>query len=84
MRRRDGQGLAVRHLDATLLAEEPRIGPRRAEICENLAAALGVEVSRVSVKATTTEGMGFVGRQEGIAAIATLLVAEQDGRRDRR
>ena len=77
------QGMSVLHLDATLLAEEPRVGPRRAEICENLAQALGVEVSRVSVKATTTEGMGFVGRREGIAAIATVLVAEQNRKQDR-
>ena len=79
-----GQGLVVRNVDATLLAEEPRLGPRRDEIRRNLASALGIEDSVVSVKATTTEGMGFVGRQEGIAAIATLLVGETDGKRDRR
>jgi 2-C-methyl-D-erythritol 4-phosphate cytidylyltransferase/2-C-methyl-D-erythritol 2,4-cyclodiphosphate synthase len=60
--------------DVTLICQRPKISPYREEMAEKLAAALGLPVSAVSVKATTTEGMGFTGREEGIAAqvVATL------------
>jgi 2-C-methyl-D-erythritol 2,4-cyclodiphosphate synthase len=68
-------GLRVGNVDATVLIERPKVGPHRAQMRENLAAAIGVAPGAVNVKATTGEGIGFVGRIEGAAAlaIATLL-----------
>jgi 2-C-methyl-D-erythritol 2,4-cyclodiphosphate synthase len=76
-----GQALRVRNVDLTLIAERPRIGPRSGEMRRALAEAMGIETGRVSVKATTNEGLGFVGRGEGIAAIAVaeLIDATSDG-----
>jgi 2-C-methyl-D-erythritol 2,4-cyclodiphosphate synthase len=60
----------VENVDVTVIAERPRVGPRRRDMAARLAGALGVDAARVNVKATTNEGMGFIGRGEGIAAIA--------------
>lgn len=68
-------GLAVVHVDTTVLMERPKIGPYRAEMRARLAEALGLEVANVNVKASTGEGMGFVGRLEGVAALAVATVA---------
>jgi 2-C-methyl-D-erythritol 4-phosphate cytidylyltransferase/2-C-methyl-D-erythritol 2,4-cyclodiphosphate synthase len=67
-------GYAVGNIDLTLVCEAPRIGPHRAAMRGRLAEILGVDIGAVSVKATTTERLGFTGRGEGIAAqaIATL------------
>jgi 2-C-methyl-D-erythritol 2,4-cyclodiphosphate synthase len=65
-------GLAVSHLDVTVVAELVRIAPHRAAMRGRLAKALGVEVGHVSVKATSTDGLGFVGRDEGVAAVAIV------------
>jgi 2-C-methyl-D-erythritol 2,4-cyclodiphosphate synthase len=70
------EDLRVVNIDATLVLEAPKIGPHRHAMRERLAAALGVPVRRVNVKATTGEGMGFVGRGEGAAAMAVALLAE--------
>ena len=67
-------GWRVVHCDVTLLAERPRIAPHREAMRERLAALLGVEVDRASVKATTCEGLGFVGRGEGIVALAVVTI----------
>lgn len=64
----------VVNVDAMLLAEAPKIAPHREAMVANLADAIGVERSRVSVKATTNEALGFVGRREGLAAMAVALV----------
>ncbi|MGK2739828.1 bifunctional 2-C-methyl-D-erythritol 4-phosphate cytidylyltransferase/2-C-methyl-D-erythritol 2,4-cyclodiphosphate synthase [Tepidicaulis sp. LMO-SS28] len=71
MRARDGR---LSHVDLTLICERPKIGPHREAMRTRLADILEVPISRVAVKATTTEGLGFTGRQEGIAAqaVATL------------
>jgi 2-C-methyl-D-erythritol 2,4-cyclodiphosphate synthase len=69
------RGLAVVHVDATVLMERPRLAPHRAAIRARLAAALGLGADRVNVKASTGEGMGFVGRGEGVAALAVASVA---------
>ena len=61
--------------DVTLICEAPRIGPRREEMRASVADLLGTSVSRVNIKATTTEGLGFTGRREGIAAEAVVSVA---------
>ncbi len=62
------------HLDLTLVCEAPRIGPHRDAMVTSIARIAGVERDRVSVKATTTEGLGFTGRREGIAAQAVATV----------
>jgi 2-C-methyl-D-erythritol 2,4-cyclodiphosphate synthase len=62
------------NVDATLLAEEPRIGPRREEMRAAIAEALGIEPACVNIKATTNEGLGFVGRREGLACLAVAAV----------
>lgn len=70
------RGAAIRHLDVTLICERPKVGPHRAAMRARVAEILGLAPERVSVKATTTEGLGFTGRGEGIAAqaVATLAV----------
>ena len=68
-------GWELVNADCVLVAEEPRIGPARDEMCERLAGALGVEPGRVTVRATTTDGLGFTGRGEGLAAHAVVLLS---------
>jgi 2-C-methyl-D-erythritol 2,4-cyclodiphosphate synthase len=70
-----GLDLAVVHVDATVLMERPKLGPYRDAIRASLAAGLGIAEAHVNVKATTGEGMGFVGRAEGVAALAVATVA---------
>ena len=70
------QGLRVGNADITVLAEEPRLSGHVARMRANIAADLGIDATRVNVKATTTERMGFVGRAEGIAAHAVVLLEE--------
>ncbi|HSG79678.1 MAG TPA: 2-C-methyl-D-erythritol 2,4-cyclodiphosphate synthase [Acidimicrobiia bacterium] len=67
-------GYVIGSVDATVVAERVRVAPHRDSIREALADALGVDPSAVSVKATTTDGMGFLGRDEGIAALAVVVV----------
>jgi 2-C-methyl-D-erythritol 2,4-cyclodiphosphate synthase len=67
-------GLAIANVDATLIAQEPRLAPFRIEIQESLAKLLGVEAARVNVKLKSTDGLGAVGRGEGIAAQAVVLL----------
>lgn len=69
-----GAGLRPRQVDGTVIAEKVRVAPHRGRIRENLAQALGIPLSQVSVKATTTDALGFLGRGEGIAATAVVLV----------
>ncbi|MBT3237671.1 MAG: bifunctional 2-C-methyl-D-erythritol 4-phosphate cytidylyltransferase/2-C-methyl-D-erythritol 2,4-cyclodiphosphate synthase [Rhodospirillaceae bacterium] len=70
------KGGVIVNVDVTLICEEPKVGPHRSAMRDSIAAILGVEVGRVSVKATTTERLGFTGRKEGIAAqsVATVRV----------
>jgi len=67
-------GGRIVHLDLTIVCEAPRIGPHREAMAESIARIAGIERDRVSVKATTTEGLGFTGRREGIAAQAVATV----------
>ena len=76
--RLNGQGARVINVDATVVAEEPKLAPLIAEIRERLASVMGLAVTRVSVKATTVEGMGALGRGEGIACMAVAGV--EDGK----
>ena len=70
-------GAAVQNVDLTLICERPKLGPYKPEMRGRVAALLGVEEARVNIKATTTEGLGFTGRREGIAAqaVATLRLS---------
>ncbi len=67
-------GGQINHLDITLVCEAPKIGPHRQAMRARVAEIVGIDISRVSVKATTTEGLGFTGRREGIAAQASATV----------
>lgn len=67
-------GWSISSIDATIVAQAPRLGHLAGEMAGNIAGALGVAAEEVSIKATTTDGMGFTGRGEGIAAIAVVLV----------
>ncbi len=70
----DEQRFAIVNVDATVVIERPKLAPVREEIRARLAEALGVGVDAVSVKATRGEGMGFVGREEGAAALAVATI----------
>jgi 2-C-methyl-D-erythritol 2,4-cyclodiphosphate synthase len=69
-----GQGWRLGNADLTVICERPKIGPHAAAIREAIATELEVEIEQVSVKATTTEQLGFTGRKEGIAAQAVVLL----------
>jgi len=68
------QAYGVGNLDATIIAQAPKMAPHIDSMRRHLAEDLGVDVNRVNIKATTTEGLGFCGRQEGIAAHAVVLL----------
>lgn len=72
------KGLSLVNADLTLLAERPRIAPHAELMRERLSEALGTDPDRILVKATTTEGLGLVGREEGMAALAVVLLAEEE------
>jgi len=71
------RGLCIVHIDSTLILERPKIGPYRAAIRQSLAAALGLDQGCVNVKASTGEGLGFVGRVEGAAALAVATLRDE-------
>jgi 2-C-methyl-D-erythritol 4-phosphate cytidylyltransferase/2-C-methyl-D-erythritol 2,4-cyclodiphosphate synthase len=73
------RGGRITNADVTLICERPKIGPHREAMRARMAELLRVEMERVSVKATTSEGLGFTGRREGIAALATATVAFSSG-----
>jgi 2-C-methyl-D-erythritol 2,4-cyclodiphosphate synthase len=68
------EGWAVTNIDITLVCELPKINPHAAQMQANIAADLGIEPTDVSIKSTTTEGLGFCGRGEGITALAIALI----------
>lgn len=72
------QGFELMNADITVLAEAPHLSKHAVAMCANIAADLDSEPSRVNVKATTTETLGFVGRREGVAAEAVVLLARVD------
>lgn len=72
------QGLQLVNVDVTVVMERPKLGPHREAIRERLAMALGIAPGRVNVKATTGEGIGFVGRGEGVAALAVVSLRTAD------
>ena len=74
----EDHGWTVRHVDSTLICEAPKMAPYRDEIRRSLARTIGIKAIDVNVKFTTNEGMGFVGRGEGMAAIAVASVERAD------
>jgi 2-C-methyl-D-erythritol 4-phosphate cytidylyltransferase/2-C-methyl-D-erythritol 2,4-cyclodiphosphate synthase len=72
-------GYGVGNVDVTIICEAPKIAPHRETMRKKLAAILGVNLSQVSVKATTTERLGFAGRGEGIAAQAVATLVSREG-----
>ena len=68
------RGAIIDHVDCTVIAEEPKVGPHRTAMRQRIAEILGIDAERVSIKATTTEGLGFTGRREGIAAQAVASI----------
>ncbi|PZN26101.1 MAG: 2-C-methyl-D-erythritol 2,4-cyclodiphosphate synthase [Proteobacteria bacterium] len=70
----EARGFAVVNVDATVLADAPRLGRHRDAMRANIAADLGIPLERVNVKATTSEALGFIGRREGLACQAIALI----------
>jgi 2-C-methyl-D-erythritol 2,4-cyclodiphosphate synthase len=68
------QGYRIVNIDATIIAQAPRMAPHVARMTGNIAADLGINPAAVSIKATTTENLGYIGREEGIAAQAIALI----------
>lgn len=76
-----GVGARIENVDAMLVAEAPKVAPHRTAMLAAIAAALAITPDRVSVKATTNETMGFVGRREGLAAMAVALIERPEAAR---
>lgn len=74
------KGFVIKNIDATLVMESPRMSPFIFHCCKNIATSLEIEIESVSVKATTTEAMGAIGRREGIAALAVALIERAEKR----
>ena len=74
----EDHGWTVRHVDCTLICEAPKLAPHRDEMRRSLARCIGIKAIDVNVKFTTNEGMGFVGRGEGMAALAVASVERAD------
>ena len=74
------RGGIIDHVDCTVICEEPKVGPHRLDMRERVADILGLDSGQVSIKATTTEGLGFTGRREGIAAQAVASIRMESGR----
>lgn len=77
------QGQTLANLDATIVAQAPRLAPYQAKLQANLSALLGVPADRVNLKITSTDGLGALGREEGIASLAVVLL-EKSGRKEAR
>jgi len=73
------KGFAVVNLDTVILAEAPKISPYREEMKKKIAKAAGIEPKNINIKASTSEGLGFTGRGEGLAAMAIVLLEAKNG-----
>ena len=71
------KGYAVGNIDATICAERPKLKPHIPAIQQTLSEVMGVDEDDISIKATTTEKLGFTGREEGISAYATVLITKE-------
>ncbi len=77
MRQLDKHGFMVVNIDITVVSQEPRLAPYMAEMKRKLARVAGADISRINIKATTTEHLGFTGREEGVAAMAVALLEQR-------
>ena len=68
------ESATIAHVDSTVVAQEPRLSPYIEKMRENIAGVLKIDTDQVSVKATTTEGLGFTGKKEGISSYAVVLM----------
>src|SRR5688572_2584330 len=75
----EGHGYQVVNVDVTIICESPKIGPHTSAMRERIATALGIGAKHVSIKGKTNEGMGWIGRDEGVAVMATALIATVEG-----
>ena len=73
-----GKGFQINNVDCTIICEHPKIGPLSGEMRVSISKIMGLEINRISVKATTSEKLGFTGREEGIASIATATVSKSE------
>lgn len=71
------KGYEIGNIDATIIAQKPKMAPHIAQMKENMMKAMGIDSSRLNIKATTEEGLGFTGREEGIASQAICLLEEK-------
>ena len=71
------QDYSINHIDCTIICETPKIGPHAEKMRENIAKITNISISKISIKATTTEQLGFTGRNEGIAAQATATLIKK-------
>ena len=70
----DERGVVIQNVDSSMIAEAPKVLPHAEAMKKNIAAALGITTGQIGIKATTNETMGFVGRKEGIAALASAMI----------
>jgi len=73
----DRHGYGIGNIDATIIAQKPKMAPHIPQMRENMARAMGIDISRLNIKATTEEGLGFTGREEGIVSQAICLLEEK-------
>ncbi len=73
-----GRGYQIVNADTTIVAQQPKLAPHLTAMKMNIAAALGITAGQINIKATTTEKLGFAGREEGIAAYAVVLIGENN------
>lgn len=73
----DREGAVIHNIDATIIAQKPKMAPHIMTMRENIAAALNIEVDQINVKATTEEGLGFTGTQQGISSQAIVLLDDE-------
>ena len=72
------KGYVIENIDATVIAQNPKLAPYRSQMITNIAGALGIDEDRVNIKATTEEGLGFTGLGEGMSAMAVTLITVVD------
>ena len=76
------EGYLPGNIDATIIAQKPKMAPHIEKMRKIIASALQIDIGSVNIKATTEEGLGFTGRGEGIASLASALIYKQDGRKE--
>ncbi len=77
-RKLSDKGYTINNVDATIIAQAPKLAPHIEDMRENVAKTLGVDIDRISIKATTEEGLGFTGKKEGIASAAIVVINSEN------